>query len=44
MKKLTSVDDEAIGAGFDWNELDSNPDIDVWAIRIPSGVSTSVIT
>ncbi|CAE6384788.1 unnamed protein product [Rhizoctonia solani] len=41
MKKLTSVDDEAIDAGFEWGALDSNPDIDVWAIRIPSGLNPS---
>ena len=42
MKKLTSVDDEAIDAGFGWGALDSNPDIDIWAVRIPAGVSVSV--
>ncbi|CAE6444070.1 unnamed protein product [Rhizoctonia solani] len=41
MKKLTSVDDEAIDAGFEWNALDSNPDIDVWAVRIPAGLKPS---
>ncbi|CUA72168.1 hypothetical protein RSOLAG22IIIB_00831 [Rhizoctonia solani] len=38
MKKLTSVDDEAIDAGFEWDALDSNPNIDVWAVRIPAGL------
>ncbi|CAE6441410.1 unnamed protein product [Rhizoctonia solani] len=38
MKKLTLVDDEAIDAGFEWGALDSNPDIDVWAVRIPAGL------
>ncbi|KAH7340145.1 hypothetical protein B0J17DRAFT_704674 [Rhizoctonia solani] len=38
MKKLTSVDDEAVDAGFEWSALDSNPDIDVWAVRIPAGL------
>ncbi|CAE6411476.1 unnamed protein product [Rhizoctonia solani] len=38
MKKLTSVDDEAIDAGFEWGALNSNPDIDVWAVRIPAGL------
>ncbi|CAE7197195.1 unnamed protein product [Rhizoctonia solani] len=38
MKKLTSLDDEAIDAGFEWDTLHSNPDIDVWAVRIPAGL------
>ncbi|CAE6434372.1 unnamed protein product [Rhizoctonia solani] len=41
MKKLTSVDDEAIGAGFEWDVLNTNPDIDVWAVRIPAGLKPS---
>ncbi|KAJ1310527.1 hypothetical protein OPQ81_007257 [Rhizoctonia solani] len=41
MKKLTSVDEEAMNSGFEWNTLDSNPDIDVWAVRIPSGLKAS---
>ncbi|ELU43790.1 DNA-directed RNA polymerase I subunit RPA34.5 domain-containing protein [Rhizoctonia solani AG-1 IA] len=39
MKKLTSVDDQAMEAGFEWDALDADPDIDVWAVRIPAGVS-----
>jgi hypothetical protein len=40
MKKLTSVDDEAVEAGLEWDTLSANPDVDVWAVRIPAGVST----
>ncbi|KAF8710434.1 DNA-directed RNA polymerase I subunit RPA34.5, partial [Rhizoctonia solani] len=38
MKKLTSVDDQAMEAGFEWDALDADPDIDVWAVRIPAGL------
>ncbi|CEL54573.1 hypothetical protein RSOLAG1IB_07177 [Rhizoctonia solani AG-1 IB] len=38
MKKLTSVDDEAVEAGLEWDALSANPDVDVWAVRIPAGL------
>ncbi|KAG8764230.1 hypothetical protein FRC11_011246 [Ceratobasidium sp. 423] len=41
MKKLASVDDEATDAGFEWDTLNSNPNIDVWAIRIPAGLKST---
>ncbi|CAE6434648.1 unnamed protein product [Rhizoctonia solani] len=38
MKKLASLDEGATDAGFEWDTLNSNLDIDVWAIRIPAGL------
>jgi hypothetical protein len=32
------VDEEATAAGFEWDSINDNPDIDVWVVRIPTGV------
>ncbi|QRW00837.1 DNA-directed RNA polymerase I subunit A34 [Ceratobasidium sp. AG-Ba] len=40
-KKLTSADDESVEAGFEWDNINDNPDLDVWAIRVPAGLKAA---
>ncbi|KAF8610756.1 hypothetical protein BDV93DRAFT_517854 [Ceratobasidium sp. AG-I] len=44
MKKVTSIDEESTSAGFEWESLDENPDVDIWAVRIPAGFKASDLT
>lgn len=42
MKKITSIDEESALAGFEWDSLENNPDVDIWAVRIPAGVCFTI--
>ncbi|KAB5595215.1 hypothetical protein CTheo_1293 [Ceratobasidium theobromae] len=41
MKKVTLVDEGSTLVGFEWDHINSNPDIDLWAVRIPAGFSSA---
>ncbi|KAG8704412.1 hypothetical protein FRC08_002248 [Ceratobasidium sp. 394] len=40
-KKLRSTDDEAVESGFEWSNINDNPDLDIWAVRVPANFKAS---
>ncbi|KAG8765856.1 hypothetical protein FRC12_007246 [Ceratobasidium sp. 428] len=40
-KQIKSTDEEAVESGFEWSNINNNPDLDIWAIRIPAGLKAS---
>ncbi|KAG8694229.1 hypothetical protein FRC09_009983, partial [Ceratobasidium sp. 395] len=40
-KQINSTDEEAVESGFEWSNINNNPDLDIWAIRIPASLKAS---
>ncbi|KAG8746130.1 hypothetical protein FRC10_005996 [Ceratobasidium sp. 414] len=43
-KKIKSADNEAIESGFEWSNINDNPDLDIWVVRVPVNFKVSDLT
>ncbi|KAG9099998.1 hypothetical protein FRC06_004637 [Ceratobasidium sp. 370] len=40
-KKIKSTDGGAVESGFEWSNINNNPDLDIWAVRVPANFKAS---